>query len=180
MGEEEESFTKKSLADYNDGRILSAALGSSCLIIGDDKGKLSAFEFDSKNNVIQNFAMRQTYSIPKGKPEKIIIPPSKQIACVLINGDVQVFSIPKLEHLYDLKHKESVIGIATNATKSDEFVLLTISKKKRLKQFKIETNSFKELDQIATIESIPEYYQWYSNISNQGSNPYPLHWKVKF
>ena len=158
----EESFTIKTLGCYNDSRILSAALGSSCLIIGDDKGKLSSFVFEVKHNTINNFILKQTYT-RKGKPEKIIIPPSKQMAFVLVNGDVQIFSIPSLEPLYELKHKETVVGIAINATKSDDLILLTISKKKRVRQFKIETNSFKEFEQIATIENVPEYYQWFSN-----------------
>jgi hypothetical protein len=162
--DEEESFTIKTLACHNDVKILSAALGSKCLLIGDDKGKLSLYGLDVKNNTITNCILEQSHSFKKGKPEKIIIAPSKQIVFVLINGDVQIFSLPALEPQYELKHKETVIGIAINATKTDELILLTISKKKRIRQFKIEENSFKELEQkMVTIENIPEYYQWYSN-----------------
>ena len=168
---EEDSFSIKGLytiTDCKDSKLISAALGPCCLVVGDERGKLISFDYEISNNNTSNFKPCETFAIPKGKPEKIIISPSLNIAYVLINGEVHVFSLPKLQKLYELKHKETIIAILIDSSKKIEaHNLMVITKKKRIRIFNFEpsTNTLDELqsDKVLSIDCIPEHYQWYDN-----------------
>ena len=165
---EEDSFSIKELYTITESKLISAALGPCCLVVGDERGKLISFDYEISNNNTSNFKPCETFAIPKGKPEKIIISPSLNIAYVLINGEVHVFSLPKLQKLYELKHKETIIGIVIDSSnKIEAHNLMVITKKKRIRIFNFEpsTNTLDEIqsDKVVSIDCIPDHYQWYDN-----------------
>ena len=165
---EEDSFSIKELYTITDNKLISAALGPCCLVVGDERGKLISFDYEISNNNTSNFKLCETFAIPKGKPEKIIISPSLNIAYVLVNGEVHVFSLPKLQKLFELKHKETIIAILIDSSnKIEAHNLMVITKKKRIRIFNFEpsTNTLNERqsDKVVSIDCIPEHYQWYDN-----------------
>lgn len=161
----EESFSIKNLGDYSDSKITAIGLFENYIIIGDDKGNIQTLIFGSNKKV----SMETSQSVANGKKiEKIVISAPLSIAYVLFNGEVHLYRLPKLENLDEIKHKESIMGIAINAAEKIEGSrLLTISKKKKLRiyQFDKIDNKIKEIkrDKDITVEELPEMYEWYEN-----------------
>ena len=157
-----QTFVIRDLGSYNEVKISAFALYDNLLLVGDDKGNLVGFPFNQNEQIGQSNKINLTkYG---KKVEKIVVSYPKAVAFVLINLHVLVFSLPNLNNICQLE-KHTSVGIALDACDKVECArLLTISKKRKVRQYQFDklksTLTLIEKKELVLDEN-PEVYEWY-------------------
>ena len=161
----EESFSIRQIGEYNQGKITAAAYLNDYFVITDEKGMLKVFKVTKTN-----LEPQADITFPKNKPcEKIVYRYKTNHIFCLVNGEIFVYKLPKLELISELKAKDPIVSIAINATDfSDTHRILTVNKKKKIKLYELDLigKSFIEnkTDTSLSVIDIPDKYQWYGDI----------------
>lgn len=160
----DQTFEKKELGNLADQKIASVALLNDYLCFGTEKGLLSSYQIKSGNK-LDPCGMVQ---IDSKKPvEKILVNNELSLIYTLCNGDLNVYSVPKLHMYFNLKISEDIAKIALNGSKKvNSNSILTISKKKKIRIYEYNTQdqSLKQKGGEISINESPELIQWYDNI----------------
>lgn len=160
--ESEQSFVIRDLGSYNETKISALALYDNLLLLGDEKGSLMGFPFTQNGQIDKSEKINlQKYG---KKIEKIVVSYPKAVAFVLVNLHVLVFSLPNLKQICELE-KHTSVGIAIDACDKVECArLLTISKKRKVRQYQFDklksTITLIEKKELV-LDETPEVYEWY-------------------
>ena len=161
----EESFSIKQIGEYNQGKITAAAYLNDYFVIADEKGTLRVFKV-SKTGL----EPQADITFSKNKPcEKIVYRHKTNHIFCLVNGEIFVYKLPKLEQICELKAKDPIVSIAINATDfSETHRILTVNKKKKIKLYELDliSKTFIEnkTETSLSVIDIPDQYQWYGDI----------------
>ena len=160
----EHFFTKAIMGELSDTKLTALNLFGPHLVLGEITGKLTSHEISSKNRLIQC----KTIDKQKGKIDRILTLPDRNISFVLLSGEIHIFTIPLLQEKNTFKLKENIEKIYMNKLdKEGQGKLLCITKKKKVKicEFDPSTNTLSEKrrDKEIYIDDIPSCGVWVGN-----------------
>lgn len=171
------TFIKSNATNFSnfENKMISIAIHKENVIVGDNKGNVYSYQISSKKNSLS--FVNKIY-IQKGKIEQILIFPDDNVnvAYILLNQEIYIYFVPKLDLIEKINFKEGFYEICLNNNlKEFSHRLLAITKKKKLKFYKFEIDKKKPVEispnKELTVVDNPEinafvwydYYFCYSN-----------------
>ena len=156
-------FNKVKITDTKEGKITSISMIKNIIIIADINGGVRTYEITSKNKLDQKGEI-----LFKTKIDQLILHKNKNICFFLTSGELSSADFPSLNNKTQLI-KSGIEKIFINSyNKENKNQIMTISKKKKIKIYDINTNQnqislqdskYKEIN----IEEIPNYGLWVNN-----------------
>ena len=139
------TFNKSSSMIFNnfDNKMISIGIHKENVIVGDNKGNVYSYQISSKKN---SLSFVNKINIQKGKIEQILIFPDDNvnIAYILLNQEIYLYFVPKLDLIEKISVKEGFYEICLNNNlKNYPHQILAITKKKKLKFYRLDPNNRK-------------------------------------
>ena len=167
MSTQNKFFIKKNI-DPKEGNITGITAINICdkhLIIGDDKGYITTFEFGQQDKLNK----LKEYNF-KTKIDKILVLPSYKIALVLSGGEIHYVKIPLMQTVQNLftKSPKAVNVFLNNDDPNYRNYILIINKNKKLKMYQLTvaqdkiTVIDKKFPKDLTLEDTPKCAIWTS------------------